>query len=193
MSYKIMSGTEAAQGTVTATVSTTNYEDIKLTLAIETVDLPVVELKEGSGVNLRNATLTEGEKLSKLSFAKAVFVNTSDEEVPGTLSFCTPDEVLSAGTWDVDWVFEPEGDYARVYGSVTVTVKKRTASESGSGGTQETTSDGGNGRTQDSVSTTLSGDDGNEKENTAVKKKASVENASAARLKKSGRADSTAE
>lgn len=143
LSYTIKSG-EAASGVINVTVSTTNYEDIKIRIPVQTKDIGILKLMDGSAVTLQNATLTEGEKLSVLKFNDAVFVDEAGKEVPGTLVFRTPDAVPAVGTAEVEWVFRPKDadSYAEARGTVTVTVKEKTTSGGGSSGG---TSSGGGG------------------------------------------------
>lgn len=136
LSYTIQSSA-ATKGAITVNVSTTNYEDITIRIPVETKDIGSVKLATGAAVTLQDATLTEGEKLSTLKFNEAVFVDEAGNEVPGTLTFRTPDEIPAVGTVDVEWVFQPTNteNYAAVWGTVTVTVKEKTTSggDSGSG------------------------------------------------------------
>lgn len=143
LSYTIKSG-EAASGVINVTVSTTNYEDIKIRIPVQTKDIGILKLMDGSAVTLQNATLTEGEKLSVLKFNDAVFVDEAGKEVPGTLAFRTPDAAPAVGTAEVEWVFRPKDadSYAEARGTVTVTVKEKTTSGGGSSGG---TSSGGGG------------------------------------------------
>lgn len=137
LSYTIKSG-EAASGVINVTVSTTNYEDIKIRIPVQTKDIGILKLMDGSAVTLQNATLTEGEKLSVLKFNDAVFVDEAGKEVPGTLVFRTPDAVPAVGTAEVEWVFRPDNGttYMEMSGMVSVTVKaKPTSGGSSSGGT----------------------------------------------------------
>ncbi len=135
LSFTTQESTTAQSGTITITVSTTNYKDFTITVPVETKNLGIVRLKDGSGVALVNDTLTEGEKLSKLTFKDAVFVDEAnkDTEVPGTLSWQTPDAVPAFGTTSAQWVFQPKdaGSYAPLSGSVAITVQKK--SDTGSG------------------------------------------------------------
>ena len=129
---------EAASGVINVTVSTTNYEDITIRIPVQTKDIGILKLMDGSAVTLQNATLTEGEKLSALKFNDAVFVDEAGKEVPGTLVFRTPDAAPAVGTAEVEWVFRPDNGttYMEMSGMVSVTVKaKPTSGGSSSGGT----------------------------------------------------------
>ena len=143
LSYTIKSS-KAAGGTITVVVSTTNYKDITIRIPVETKDIGSVKLATGAAVTLQDATLTEGEKLSTLKFNEAVFVDEAGNEVAGTLAFRTPDAAPAVGTAEVEWVFQPKAadSYAEARGTVTVTVKEKTASGGGSSGG---TSSGGGG------------------------------------------------
>lgn len=143
LSYTIQSSA-ATKGAITVTVSTANYKDIKIRIPVETKDIGILKLKDGSAVTLQNATLTEGEKLSALKFNDAVFVDEEGNEVTGTLAFRTPDAAPAVGTAEVEWVFRPKDadSYAEARGTVTVTVKEKTTSGGNSSGG---TSSGGGG------------------------------------------------
>lgn len=146
LSYTIQSSA-ATKGAITVNVSTTNYENITIRIPVETKDIGSVKLATGAAVTLQDATLTEGEKLSTLKFNEAVFVDEAGNEVAGTLTFRTPDEIPAVGTVDVEWVFQPTDteNYAAVWGTVTVTVKEKTTSggDSGSGDDSSGGSSGG--------------------------------------------------
>lgn len=143
LSYTIQSSA-ATKGAITVNVATTNYEDITIRIPVETKDIGSVKLATGAAVTLQDATLTEGEKLSTLKFNEAVFVDEAGNEVAGTLAFRTPDAAPAVGTAEVEWVFQPKAadSYAEARGTVTVTVKEKTASGGGSSGG---TSSGGGG------------------------------------------------
>ena len=146
LSYTIQSSA-ATKGAITVNVSTTNYEDITIRIPVETKDIGSVKLATGAAVTLQDATLTEGEKLSTLKFNTAVFVDEAGNEVAGTLTFRTPDEIPAVGTVEAEWVFQPTDteNYAAVWGTVTITVKEKTTSggDSGSGGDSSGGSSGG--------------------------------------------------
>ena len=105
-----------------------------LTFRLEIVDKKTVEPK--TAVKAKG-TLTYGEALSKLSFEKAVFYDTTDEgiTVPGTLEWKEPELVPDAGTYQAEYVFTPYSatdplvglTYAPYTGTVTVTVNKAKA------------------------------------------------------------------
>ena len=133
LSYTIKSS-EAAGGMINVTVSTTNYEDITIRIPVETKDIGILKLMDGSFVTLQNATLTEGEKLSTLKFNDAVFVDEEGNEVPGTLVFRTPDAAPAVGTVDAEWVFQPDNGktYMEISGMVSIMVKAKATSGGGS-------------------------------------------------------------
>ena len=133
LSYTIKSS-EAAGGMINVTVSTTNYEDITIRIPVETKDIGILKLMDGSVVTLQNATLTEGEKLSTLKFNDAVFVDEEGNEVTGTLVFRTPDAAPAVGTVDAEWVFQPDNGktYMEISGMVSIMVKAKATSGGGS-------------------------------------------------------------
>lgn len=147
LSYTIQSSA-ATKGAITVTVSTTNYKDITICIPVETKDIGILKLKDGSAVTLQNATLTDGEKLSALKFNDAVFVDEEGNEVIGTLVFRTPDVAPAVGTAEVEWVFQPDNGktYMEIAGMVSVMVKAKETSGGGSssgGSSSGGTSSGG--------------------------------------------------
>ena len=133
LTYTISQNSNVGKETIKVVLSTANNMNITFNVSVETKDLESVKLAAGSAVTLSNSTLTVGEKLSTLTFNMANFVDEGNNSVSGTLSFRTPDTVPDVGTLEAEWIFEPEGtSYAPVYGLVTVTVKDKTSSNSGS-------------------------------------------------------------
>lgn len=104
-----------------------------------TLNLSIVEIKpvEPKAAVETVGTLTYGEPLSKLEFARSVFVDAEDAEitVPGILTWKTPDVVLDAGTHQMEYIFEPYSpydsfwgiNYKEYVGVVSVTVNKAKA------------------------------------------------------------------
>ena len=84
-----------------------------------------------------SGTLTYGEPLSRLGFAKAVFVDADDNSVtiPGTIEWKAPATIPAAGDYEAEYIFKPyaasdsswENNYNTYEGKVTVTVNKAKA------------------------------------------------------------------
>lgn len=111
--------------TVTLSVSTQNYTTINLTINLLITNKYPVTVKAGTTVDVKNSLITYGEKLSQVSFEEAVFTDENGKAVKGTLSWKKPDEVLTVGDHNPEWIFTPENeDYAEVSGNVAVTVNK---------------------------------------------------------------------
>ena len=137
--------TIAADGTVTpkgvgsATITVSLPECNNYTAAAEPMTVRV-NIKKGdvapSQVETAGA-LTYGEPLSRLGFAKAVFVDAGDNSVtiPGTIEWKDPDTIPAAGTYEAEYRFKPyaesdpswENNYNTYEGKVTVTVNKAKA------------------------------------------------------------------
>ena len=126
----------AKTAVVTIPVESENctFNNGNVTLDLSIVEIKPVEPKEAVEVA---GTLTYGEPLSKLEFARSVFVDAEDAEitVPGILTWKTPDVVLDAGTHQMEYIFEPYSPYDSFWGNnykeyvgvVSVTVNKAKA------------------------------------------------------------------
>lgn len=112
---------EAAIGTVTVNVTTTNYKPVTLTVKLESKNQYQPTVKAAA----KPDTITYGTKLAdvKLS-AEAVY---GDETVPGAIAW---DEdttaLLNAGSHELKWKFTPADTdkYREATGTVTLTVKQ---------------------------------------------------------------------
>lgn len=126
LSYIVKEGEIDAAGAITITVNSQNYEAFTLTLNLLLVDQIAVELKAGSEVSLVKNIITYGEALSKLTFEDALFVEVgTDTIVEGTLVWKNPEQVLTAGTHEVTWIFTPHSEeHMAVEGRISVEVKK---------------------------------------------------------------------
>ena len=137
--------TIAADGTVTpkgvgsATITVSLPECDNYTAAADTMTVQV-NITKGNVVPSQvetAGTLTYGEPLSNLSFAKAVFVDAGDNSVtiPGTIEWKAPDTIPAAGTYEAEYSFKPyaasnpswENNYNIYEGRVTVTVNQAKA------------------------------------------------------------------
>lgn len=131
LTYKVgKSGSAGQSTTLTVIISSGNYEDMTVKVAITLTDKKITVLKSGSEVNVNGAKeLTYGQKLSELVLdsTKAVFVaDGTDTVVEGTLSWAAPDTVLTAGQAAPQWKFVPKDaeTYTELTGSMTINVKK---------------------------------------------------------------------
>ena len=120
------SGTDEGQfGTITVTISTSNYQDITLTINVSAKNrlTPVLT----GTPTLTPTELTYGESLSKIKITG--MMKAGDTVVKGTFSWQQPgDTILDASTLghDIGWKFTPEdGDtYTEATGTATVRVNK---------------------------------------------------------------------
>lgn len=120
------SGTDEGQfGTITVTISTSNYQDITLTINVSAKNrlIPVLT----GTPTLTPTELTYGESLSKIKITSTMKVG--DTVVKGTFSWQQPgDTILDASTLghDVGWKFTPEdgNTYTEATGTATVRVNK---------------------------------------------------------------------
>lgn len=125
LSYTLNSGSKDAEGTITVTVATRNYEDITITVKIKLTDKIPVNLKDGTKVTLKNDILTYGEPLSKLLFNEAEFIGDDGETVEGTLAWKDQTAKPDAGMPSAVWVFTPEDDtYSALEDAVSIKVNK---------------------------------------------------------------------
>ena len=71
-------------------------------------------------------TLTYGQPLSELQVNNALFIGQNDGmEIEGDFVWESPDEILTAGTHEVNWTFTPyNSNYEEKNGSLSVEVKK---------------------------------------------------------------------
>ena len=105
-------------GTVTVTVTTTNYTDITLTVNVTAANkiVPTVDKVSASAI-------TYGDALSKSEISGKMKDPATGEEVAGTFAWENGDRTLTAGTHTVSWIFTPTApEYATATGTVTVTV-----------------------------------------------------------------------
>lgn len=111
-------------GTVKVVVTTTNYENITLTLNVSAANKKVPT----GTPTLSKATLTYGDKLSDITLSGSM--KDGDNEVAGTFTWENPNEILTAGKHQAGWVFTPtnRADYIEVTGESEVTVAKATPS-----------------------------------------------------------------
>ena len=120
------SGTDEGQfGTITVTISTSNYQDITLTVNIFAKNklTPVMDGK------ITASKITYGQALSDSSITGKMKDPNTGAEVKGTFSWQQPgDTILDASTLghSVEWTFTPtdENTYTEATGNATVKVDK---------------------------------------------------------------------
>lgn len=99
---------------------------VSFDINVESTTPAKIEVECKDSVTLTKNTLTYGEKLSSLSFAKAEFVEKgTTTSVTGTLAFKNPDMIPEIGTTSVEWIFTPTNTnkYNTISGSVDIIVK----------------------------------------------------------------------
>jgi len=126
LTYTLNTGNVNEQGTITVTAVSENYTDTVIRVNLKLADRMPVTLKEGTEVTLKNNILTYGEKLAKLEFNSAVFVDSDGNEVEGNVTWKNSDEILNVGTSNVQWKFTPKDTqaYLGTEGSITITINK---------------------------------------------------------------------
>lgn len=109
-------------GTVKVVVTTTNYENITLTLNVSAANKKV---PTGTPTLSKN-NITYGDKLSDITLSGSM--KDGDNEVAGTFTWENPNEILTAGKHQAGWVFTPtdSAHYIEVTGESEVTVAKAT-------------------------------------------------------------------
>ena len=120
------SGTDEGQfGTITVTISTSNYQDIPLTINVSAKNRPTPVLS--GALTLTPARITYGDPLSKIKITGTMKVG--DRVVEGTFSWQQPgDTVLDASDLGhvMEWRFTPEDEnaYSEATGIAMVKVDK---------------------------------------------------------------------
>ena len=114
---------EGAIGTVTVTVTTTNYEDITLTVNVSAANkiVPAAD-------NVSATAITYGQPLSASKITGTM--KDGSKTVEGTFAWQDGTAKFNAGSHEAAWKFTPSGSNAYMYaattGKVTVTVNKAT-------------------------------------------------------------------
>ena len=120
---KVDSDTAGNIGTVTVTVTTSNYEDITLTVNVnaENKDFP----KPDGDITLTSDKLTYGDKLSKITVS-GTMKDSLNETVAGSFTWKLPEYVPGAGTYEAEWIFTPDDEdkYLPAEGTAKITVNK---------------------------------------------------------------------
>ena len=133
LTYKVNEADKSHVGaatTITVLASMENYEDAVYTMTIRITDKKLVALKSGNTVSVNGSNaLTYGDRLSKLSFSSAIFVDAdTDTKVEGTLEWADPNCMPTAGTTQAGWVFKPADSkhYEELTGTAAITVARAT-------------------------------------------------------------------
>ena len=126
------SGTDEGQfGTITVTISTSNYQDITLTINVSAKNklTPVL----AGTLTLTPAKITYGEPLSAITLSGKMEDPTTGAAVEGTFAWQNPDTVLNASTTgrDAEWKFTPTDKAAYTETTGTAFVKVDKAMQSG--------------------------------------------------------------
>ena len=127
------SGTDEGQfGTITVTISTSNYQDITLTVKVSAVNQITPVPEDGK---ITASKITYGQALSDSTITGTMQDPNTREKVTGTFTWVTPDEKLKAGSNNATWTFTPDASYGGKYttntGTATVTVNRKTVTVSG--------------------------------------------------------------
>ena len=111
-------------GTVTITVSTTNYHNFPLTINVKATN-KIVPTGEPT---LSATTLTYGQALSAIKLSGKLHDNVNNKDVEGMFTWVDGTVKPSAGSYEAVWKFTPaDGDtYIEADGTVTITVNKAT-------------------------------------------------------------------
>ena len=109
-------------GSVTITVSTTNYHDFPLTINVNTTN----KIVPTGDPTLSTETLTYGQALSAIKLSGKLHDNVNNKDVEGTFTWANGTVKPSAGSYEAAWKFTPtDGDtYAETTGTVSITVNK---------------------------------------------------------------------
>ena len=114
--------TEGNVGSVTVIVTTSNYEDITLTVNIFAKD-KVTPVPDGE---VTASEITYGQPLNASTITGKMKDPTTGEEVPGTFAWKDGTIKPNAGSYDAEWTFTPDApEYATATGKVRVTVNPK--------------------------------------------------------------------
>ena len=119
------SGTDEGQfGTITVTVSTSNYQDIILTINVIAKNRTT---PTGTPTLSKNA-ITYGDALNTIALSGKLHDNVNNVDVDGTFEWVdgTHIPVVGNGTYAAEWIFEPTDTekYLTVSGRSNITVEK---------------------------------------------------------------------
>ncbi len=111
---------EGAVGTVTVTVTTTNYQAFTLTVNVSARNKGT----PAGDPTLSAQIITYGQKVSDIKLSGTMQVG--ETEVPGTFTWDAPETAPNAGTYTAAWTFTPKDtdEYKVVHGTATIAVEK---------------------------------------------------------------------
>ena len=114
--------TEGNIGSVTVIVTTSNYEDITLTVNIFAKN-KITPVPDGE---VTASAITYGQPLNASTITGKMKDPTTGEEVPGTFAWKDCTIKPNAGSYDAEWTFTPDApEYATATGKVRVTVNPK--------------------------------------------------------------------
>ena len=121
------SGTDEGQfGTITVTISTSNYQDIILTINVSAKN----RITPTGTPTLSKNAITYGDALNTIALSGKLHDNVNNVDVDGTLEWVdgTHIPVVGNGTYAAEWIFEPTDTekYLTVSGRSNITVEKAT-------------------------------------------------------------------
>ena len=121
------SGTDEGQfGTITVTISTSNYQDIILTINV----IAKNRITPTGTPTLSKNAITYGDALNTIALSGKLHDNVNNVDVDGTLEWVdgTHIPVVGNGTYAAEWIFEPTDTekYLTVSGRSNITVEKAT-------------------------------------------------------------------
>ena len=114
--------TEGNVGSVTVIVTTSNYEDITLTVNIFAKN-KITPVPDGE---VTASEITYGQPLNASTITGKMKDPTTGEEVPGTFTWMDGTLMFNAGSRKAEWMFTPDApEYATATGKVRVTVNPK--------------------------------------------------------------------
>ena len=114
--------TEGNVGSVTVIVTTSNYEDITLTVNIFAKS-KITPVPDGE---VTASAITYGQPLNASTITGKMKDPTTGEKVPGTFAWTDGTIKPNAGSYDAEWTFTPDApEYATATGKVRVTVNPK--------------------------------------------------------------------
>ena len=121
------SGTDEGQfGTITVTISTSNYQDITLTVNV----IAKNRITPTGTPTLSKNAITYGDALNTIALSGKLHDNANNVDVDGTFEWVdgTHIPVVGNGTYAAEWIFEPTDTekYLTVSGRSNITVEKAT-------------------------------------------------------------------
>ena len=126
------SATDEGQfGTITVTISTSNYQDITLTVNVSAVN----QIRPMPDGEITATPITYGDILSKSEISGKMKDPDTGDAVNGTFTWMDGTVKPDAGSNNATWTFTPDASYGEKYttnnGTATVTVNRKTVTVSG--------------------------------------------------------------